>query len=153
MSRLHKALNESFWLVDVKKDFELGGWTFHLKAGKLYKQEIGSNTLNCSCKDFQLRQLPCKNILYLFTRLVDFDNPPEDWSPAIFSFYDELWIQMFIDIPENRETLDCPICFEKFTPVDVVVGCRFSCRQIFHHKCLEMWLSRAKSCPMCRLNM
>lgn len=45
---------------------------------------------------------------------------------------------------------ECPICRENFTPNDIYST---SCSHIFHKSCLLRWMSRSKTCPMCRVQL
>ncbi|XP_021654703.2 RING-H2 finger protein ATL11-like [Hevea brasiliensis] len=48
---------------------------------------------------------------------------------------------------------ECAICFEKFKEED---ECRMflpSCIHIFHKVCIDLWLSKDNSCPLCRVEL
>ncbi|XP_010534023.1 PREDICTED: RING-H2 finger protein ATL22-like [Tarenaya hassleriana] len=43
----------------------------------------------------------------------------------------------------------CPICLEVYVPEDKVV-CLSKCRHLFHPACIERWVLKNLSCPICR---
>jgi hypothetical protein len=47
---------------------------------------------------------------------------------------------------DDRRTEDCIICFETLGKA----WTSLSCQHLFHDYCLDEWLQRAKSCPICR---
>merc|ERR1711862_303648 len=52
----------------------------------------------------------------------------------------------------------CPICLEKFGPEQRITRtpCRANANQqdhVFHTECLRGWLQRARTCPLCRLDL
>ena len=60
---------------------------------------------------------------------------------------DEYYINLEHDV-EN----ECVICFDIFSdknsgPVRLI-GC--SCNIVYHYRCLDTWLKRSSTCPMCR---
>jgi hypothetical protein len=44
----------------------------------------------------------------------------------------------------------CSICLEDNTPNEVSI---FKCQHQFHEKCIENWLKKKRSCPLCRCNI
>ena len=47
-----------------------------------------------------------------------------------------------------EETVDCSICYVPCLPDERLQI--LACRHKYHHNCIEKWLRRADSCPMCR---
>ncbi len=49
----------------------------------------------------------------------------------------------------------CPICLADFQPKEMVSCCKdlSSCKHVFHTECLQMWLFKHESCPVCRFQM
>lgn len=43
---------------------------------------------------------------------------------------------------------DCSICLEQFSEGDTVK--KLKCKHIFHPECIQQWLSKEASCPLCR---
>jgi len=41
----------------------------------------------------------------------------------------------------------CSICFENINPNDSL---KLSCNHIFHSSCINMWISKKNTCPICR---
>ena len=59
--------------------------------------------------------------------------------------------QGYININDDNKTdinNSCVICLDTFTPNDQVI--HFSCKHIFHAKCVKEWLLINGSCPICR---
>lgn len=48
---------------------------------------------------------------------------------------------------ESNQTM-CPICYENYTSSDTIIIT--PCKHEFHLFCLELWLSKNNSCPLCR---
>jgi hypothetical protein len=53
------------------------------------------------------------------------------------------------DRVEAKSNEDCPICVDKLTSP----RCRLTCGHTFHASCVEKWLRRVPSCPMCRISV
>ncbi|KAF8104619.1 hypothetical protein N665_0171s0120 [Sinapis alba] len=55
-------------------------------------------------------------------------------------------------IGEDKETGGgCPICLEEWSEGDVAA--EMPCKHKFHSKCVEEWLGRRATCPLCRYDM
>lgn len=52
---------------------------------------------------------------------------------------------------DNRPAPECCICTEAFDAQQRIK--RTPCQHFFHKDCLENWLKRAKSCPLCRSDL
>ena len=57
----------------------------------------------------------------------------------------------YIKLEDNLENV-CLICFDIFSDKNNgfvrLSGC--SCNIVYHYRCLDMWLKRSLTCPMCR---
>ncbi|KAL8097954.1 hypothetical protein AgCh_030902 [Apium graveolens] len=53
---------------------------------------------------------------------------------------------------ESQSYLDCAVCLEIFKDGD---KCRLlpNCKHTFHTQCIDSWLSKTASCPMCRTTL
>jgi len=51
---------------------------------------------------------------------------------------------------EVREDDGCPICFVPFGASKKSLTFCPSCRNVFHKKCIGIWLQRKDACPLCR---
>ena len=51
----------------------------------------------------------------------------------------------------SRKEENCTICLENFKGTDIIK--EFSCKHIFHKKCLLKWLEKSNDCPLCKHNM
>lgn len=56
------------------------------------------------------------------------------------------WFHIFFNSKKTYSKSGCPVCFENIlvNPVETLCGHTF-CKE-----CLNSWLSRENSCPMCR---
>ncbi|KAJ4915722.1 RING/U-box superfamily protein [Raphanus sativus] len=45
----------------------------------------------------------------------------------------------------------CPVCLEEWSEGDVAA--EMPCKHVFHSKCVEEWLGRHATCPLCRYEM
>ncbi|XP_010476458.1 PREDICTED: E3 ubiquitin-protein ligase RDUF1-like [Camelina sativa] len=52
---------------------------------------------------------------------------------------------------DNKEKGSCAICLEEWSKGDVAA--EMPCKHRFHSKCVEEWLGRHATCPMCRYEM
>lgn len=48
------------------------------------------------------------------------------------------------------QSIQCPICFEEMKETDV---CALPCSHCFHEACIDKWLTRSSTCPMCRCDV
>lgn len=46
---------------------------------------------------------------------------------------------------------DCTICLEEFNNDEEIV--KLKCNHLFHLKCIDDWIEKNQSCPLCRLNL
>lgn len=47
--------------------------------------------------------------------------------------------------------LECSICLNNFSNDNK--GYQIKCEHIFHKDCIEEWMERSKTCPICRINI
>lgn len=82
--------------------------------------------------------------------LEDFLNGSEKQgrSPASKSAVESL---PRVVIGGDKEAGGCPICLEEWSEGDVAA--EMPCNHKFHYKCVEEWLGRHATCPLCRYEM
>jgi len=51
----------------------------------------------------------------------------------------------------NEDKLSCSICLNDFVSKEMVV--KLPCKHIYHDTCINTWLNKVPSCPLCRQNM
>ena len=51
---------------------------------------------------------------------------------------------------ENEENTECVICMMEYKPNDVTITLPCDNRHFFHAACIENWLKKNNSCPMCK---
>ena len=52
------------------------------------------------------------------------------------------------DIYSDKE---CTICLEEFIENEKIYGLK--CNHYYHKKCIDDWLKKRQTCPLCRLNL
>lgn len=133
-------------IIDLGRDLDTEEWYFVLKFERIYRQNVSSKACTCSCGEEM-----CRHITYLLTTMINSEQYIQQWSAELFNAFDNIWIYLFRDyIFENSiDRTECPICFELIERGDASIRC-FSCKNVFHQKCIQLWLSRTTNCPMCR---
>jgi hypothetical protein len=58
----------------------------------------------------------------------------------------------YVENETNNSTNDetCSICYEKFNDLEAV---KLKCDHIFHKECIEKWVEKSGTCPLCRYNI
>uniref|UniRef100_M1DWL2 Zinc finger protein n=1 Tax=Solanum tuberosum TaxID=4113 RepID=M1DWL2_SOLTU len=56
-----------------------------------------------------------------------------------------------VDFAENELTKECSICMSKYLPGSEAYN--MPCNHSFHSGCIETWLLKTPSCPMCRFKL
>lgn len=46
---------------------------------------------------------------------------------------------------------ECPICQEEYTSDSVLL--KLPCRHVFDEKCIEAWVNKQNTCPLCRFQL
>jgi hypothetical protein len=59
-------------------------------------------------------------------------------------YRDMITIINFIKNIKKSDTIECCICY------DTNSDCITSCKHLFHHSCLSIWIENNNSCPLCR---
>ena len=55
--------------------------------------------------------------------------------------------QLLVPVTEYDRQENCPICIEKF---DENIIIKMPCTHLFHKTCIDSWIERNASCPICR---
>lgn len=56
------------------------------------------------------------------------------------------------EINDEEKTNECTICYDNYLD-DVHVACKLKCKHIFHNLCINNWIKKSKTCPLCRYNI
>jgi len=116
----------------------MNGFLIRGQSTNIYEQHLGENIFSCSCPDHQNKNTFCKHLLFLIVRVgKQFDLG-----------------YLFIQRPKTSvisENVDnqCAICFDDLD-TEEIVKCATTCYKKYHKQCIDKWLERTKSCPMCR---
>lgn len=79
------------------------------------------------------------------TRDRDIEHDPRIMKPDKTRIPPKLTITKYTEHAQNDT---CAICLESFTINDMVSVMK--CNHNFHAECLEEWLTKHRSCPLCR---
>ena len=165
-SRLIKALNEKMYLLSAIQKDDNNEWTFNVRAQStnIYEQCLNETTYSCSCPDHQTKRTFCKHLLFLVVRVAkQFDlgaqliqRPKSTWKINTFQACAKSWtscLSHLIKTSVVSEDIDnqCAICFDDLG-TENLVKCSQMCQKKYHKICIEKWLERSKTCPMCRAN-
>jgi hypothetical protein len=55
------------------------------------------------------------------------------------------------ELLNNDEDNDCTICLEEFNNDEEII--KLKCNHFFHSKCIDDWIKKNQSCPLCRVNL
>ena len=61
---------------------------------------------------------------------------------------DETTAPLVMDVVNETQDDNCTICMSSIDRCDVVYD--LPCKHVFHCRCLDEWLCRRRTCPMCR---
>lgn len=161
LERLNRALNQKMYLLDktpVEKGYEFmvegstgTNYKVSILSGSSLDEKPPQGNLKCTCPDFYRRHKLCKHILFIVCRVYK--------SAHLLQNTDDLnvdLIQRGIDFSiDNREPttidstveMDCCICYETITGLKQKCS---TCSGVYDSSCINMWLSRNKTCPCCR---
>jgi len=56
-----------------------------------------------------------------------------------------------IQFKNNLYQNECTICLENFNENEILY--ELSCKHYYHKDCIDDWLSKKNTCPLCRLNL
>jgi hypothetical protein len=107
-----------------------------------------------SSEGFTLKELiNAIKVLYKFI----YDEEERTATPQTFSLKkvcSSCGIKKLSDYVENQTNNsneeDCAICYETLKDSDVI---KLKCDHIFHKDCIEKWIEKSGTCPLCRYNI
>ena len=160
--RLVKALSEKMYLLSAtQKDNE---WLFNVRGQtkKIYEQTIKDDAYSCSCPDHQGKKTFCKHLLFLVVRVAKqyelgtklIKKTNLNWKKEDFIACSLSWVRCLSHLIKHEEVLDetdgiCAICFDDLG-CDGLTECLSKCHKKFHKLCIDKWLEKGNTCPMCR---
>jgi len=56
----------------------------------------------------------------------------------------------FVDKEEEKNEDECSICYERISEKESV---KLKCKHVFHKDCMEQWVKKSGTCPLCRYNI
>jgi len=162
--RLIKALNEKMFLLsNIQNEDE---WIFNVRgqSTNIYEQHLSSKKFSCSCPDHQTKHTFCKHLLFLVVRVgKQFDlgalliqRPKTLWKKNGFDTCSKSWSKCLSHLVKTCETIEssdddiCAICYDDIG-IDNLVECSNSCHNKYHKLCIDKWLEKSKTCPLCRV--
>ncbi|XP_059636991.1 E3 ubiquitin-protein ligase ATL42-like [Cornus florida] len=95
---------------------------------------------------------------YLLSSSVDNNQQTQDGvltqSRPRFSGIDKTVVESlpffrFSSLDGSREGLECPVCLSKFQDTEILRSLP-KCKHAFHINCVDPWLEKHSSCPLCR---
>ncbi|XP_048130706.1 NEP1-interacting protein 1-like [Rhodamnia argentea] len=134
-------MSVSFWLSDdclFGNILRLSDSTTELDAGKLVQQLLDSLTLS------RLEQTPAHANNMVSEIAIDQDNVTRNSSNRFRKII--ITEDHLMDSSGNRNS--CSICLRDFECRDVARRLR-DCRHLFHLHCIDKWISKQRSCPLC----
>lgn len=102
------------------------------------ENEIENGSRESKLSDEEFNTLSNNLVQRLTQRLMDYGSKEEETDT----------------IPNNVKEDDCPICYEPLNVGKLIQCCDgmegHTCRNYFHNECINEWVVKAHSCPMCR---
>ena len=149
----------------------LSNLIFHLKAQSSVSSASASNHISSNFEPslavvigvlFLMFSLTFLVLMYLkhchrTASSVHFDpenHPPFLRSRSRFSGIDKNVIESlpffrFCSLKGSREGLECAVCLSKFEDIEIL-RLLPKCKHAFHIDCIDQWLEKHSSCPLCR---
>lgn len=104
---------------------------------------------NCSCPDFQIRNVNCKHVYWLGYKKFN-NTDPHEWS---VNNYENMIIDYWkLDNYVGYNDI-CPICLENINyDTEFTVSCKYKCYNSVHSDCWKKYydISGKKNCILCR---
>ena len=159
-TRKQRGLMERIYLLEAK--LESNKWNLSVKGSskKIYQIILSKNKAICGCMDFYVRQNVCKHMYFILGKILKntqilgkintVKNINENFNKISNALKNRL--KNHISCEKNIKYDDnetCCICFEEFGKEDVD-QCKLTCKNVFHSNCINLWLSKNNSCPLCR---
>lgn len=172
--RLTRGLTQRMFLLSIQQTGQ--DWQFGVEgySGTNYKVTISQSLVNCSCPDFYIRHKLCKHIFFIIGRIANqiglteqlvksksLSLTPDQYQKLRDGVKQKLSQRMeggnakpssTDESTKINDTDDnCPICFEPLKG-ETMVQCVTTCKNYFHKVCMNIWLKKNQSCPLCRSN-
>ena len=168
-ARKGRALLERLYLLEAKCLHNVWSFVVRGSSGKNYDIVISSK-VSCSCFDCKQRRRICKHIYFIIGRVAQNKE-------LLVQLGDNLNVNLFaldpllankinnrINGPKNTIVADsktdhserdktCSICYEDTVEASSVDARRRLCKlcnNVFHSECINIWISRNPTCPLCR---
>jgi hypothetical protein len=174
-NRRTRGMKQTMFLLGVYLNNRV--WEFRVKGTTNdYDLTINSQEIKCSCPDFQGRGRICKHLYFIIGRIAQNVSLIDTLESEIecgergsklteeefTNLTNTLTLRLVQRLSQQKPKQDnndidkdddCTICFEPLN------GCKLkrccdesdnSCKNYFHMECILNWLSRDKSCPLCR---
>ena len=163
-TRKQRGLKERIYLLSANINEEKRIITLSVKgsSNKIYEISLSDYIVNCKCMDFAIRKKICKHLYFILGKIIKSSqilskvNTLEDIIinfEEIFSFLRQSLNNHVNGICNENLNYDkgdtCSICFEEFGSENIN-QCKMTCKNIFHTECINLWLSKNNSCPLCR---
>ncbi len=168
------ALTDSTNLTDSNWVFQVKGTTSDYTVG------ISAQSVCCSCPDYKTRGGICKHIYFIIGRIAECSGiidllereiqnneresclTKDEYVTVSNALISKLSSRLNsvettdskedkCDLPDLSDEI-CVICFEELSN-DKVVQCITEgqhCKNYYHKVCLDAWLYKSSSCPLCR---
>jgi len=161
-TRKQRGLSERIYLLDAKiinsKEWEL---SIKGSSKSIYKIKLSENETKCKCMDFSIRRKVCKHLHFVLGRIInnselsnkikvvdDITNNYDNISDLLKNVLSDHVCNKEEDTRYDNKEICC-ICFEEFGNENIN-QCKMECKNIFHSECINLWLSKNNSCPLCR---
>ncbi|XP_042489881.1 RING-H2 finger protein ATL34-like [Macadamia integrifolia] len=79
-------------------------------------------------------------------------RPPRGLDPAVIETFPTFSYSYVKDHKLGKESLECAVCLNEFEDEDTI-RLLPKCDHVFHPECIDAWLSKRKTCPVCRANL
>lgn len=163
-TRKERGLSERIYLLEANL-INTKEWILLVKgsSARTYNITFSEEETKCECMDFSIRRKVCKHLHFIFGRIIKDKEISKkikivDDITSNFNDISSLLETILCDHVQNKEKDEdisydnkdtCSICFEEFGN-ESIRQCKKICNNIFHTECINLWLSKNNSCPLCR---
>lgn len=164
-SRMDRALSQPMYVISAEYK-PINRWYFIVQgfSETNYNVTLTPTEMKCTCPDFKQRTKLCKHLYFVIARvandieslkMINEDTNIYSINPR-FTKILEIRLKTHIKDEDEDNTDskiddhdDCVICFETLGLNKNTKSCH-QCKNSFHKKCLERWLTNKNTCPLCR---
>ena len=170
-SRMTRALNQPMFLISAEYT-PIDNWYFTVQgySGSDYNVVLTPNEMSCTCPDFRQRNRLCKHLYFVIAKVADDKESLKELDELnnIFEINSKLTDLLKkrlykngteqkdeakqIDEAEQVERTECVICFDHIKNHQRDTSCE-TCKNTFHKSCIDRWLQKNSTCPLCRQKM